>query len=107
MGFTQKMTRRGRKGGRAVQLKRLKKQLYASGNFDPIKSFPKEIPAPIPTIPQIKASPHSKATPLPKTHFSSTPKSQSRPTAKDTFYPERILIRPRRSLSANQKFKRY
>jgi len=97
MGLMQNMTRRGRKGGRAVQMRKLKKQLYVSGIFDPTKVFPKEVPIPI--DPQTVASPTSKISSILSLRISSSPKFRSKPTATETFYPKRIPIRPLRPIA--------
>jgi len=55
------MARRGCKGGRAVQLKKLKRELHRNGVFDPSKAFPTEKPIIIPDTPNQRISPPSKA----------------------------------------------
>jgi len=91
------MARRGRKGGRAVQLKRLKRELCASGNFDPEKVFPKEIPTYKSSAPKVDNPPPSKTSFQSRTPSSTKPRPQ--PSAKDTFCPTRIPTRPRRPLA--------
>jgi len=85
------MARRGKKGGWAVQLKRLKRELCASGTFNPDKVFPKEIP----TVPKTD-SPPSRTVSSGQPRENLAPRPRHQPKAKETFCPARIPTRPLR-----------